>query len=815
MWGDFAFNAKTKRIIKIKPEQQHKLTPLFVQLALDPLWKAYEACSPGADTAAQLSKIVKALQLTQVGDKALAHPNPKLAVRAVMRSWLPLPEAVLSMVVSTLPDPATAAPERLDHLLPLQPAKLRAAHADEQTIQDLERIRSGMLACTSGGEAPTVCFMSKMVAVPLSAVPRQIGAAPPVATQGNVFVAFGRVFSGLLRDGDTMHVLSAAYHPSRPHEHRQEVKIHGLFLMMGRALERVSEVPAGCVLAVGGLETAILKSATLSSSLACPPLAPMIFQASPIVRVALEPVKPEEMGQLEEGLRLLNRADPFVEVALQDSGEHVLGAAGEVHLEMCIKDLQERFARIELHVSEPLVAFRESVFLHSEAPDVALKPPRVVEASTANGRCTIRVRAHPIPASIASLLDDNGLLLRTALTEQQQKQREAQAQSDAAECSGVDFGDNAAMTGDQYAQQADLSDLSEVAGRGRGQALSTLQQLQARLQNFLKDAAPDIQDLLPQAWLLGPKSTGPNLLMSGRASRLWESAGDAVHYLGGRRTAEGEGDATSSNAQAAHSRSELALGTAAAAALLGLAEQPAGDSAAHDSPPTSPSLQEQTPAWKHSIEAGIVAGFQLATAAGPLCDEPMWGVAFEVAACLNAKEAESAADTYGPLSGQVTSMTRQAVRRAVMEAGPCLVEAMSLCEVSAASEALAGLFAVLRQRRARVVSDEMREGSDLFSVLAHLPVQASFGFVDDMRRRSSGAASASLMLSHWERLQVDPFFVPTTEEEREEFGEEGQGMIGYNLARLLIDQVRKRKGLPVDKKVVESATKQRTRARKV
>lgn len=55
----------------------------------------------------------------------------------------------------------------------------------------------------------------------------------------------------------------------------------------------------------------------------------------------------------------------------------------------------------------------------------------------------------------------------------------------------------------------------QVAGRGRGQALSTLQQLQARLQNFLKDAAPDIQDLLPQAWLLGPKSTGPNLLMSG------------------------------------------------------------------------------------------------------------------------------------------------------------------------------------------------------------------------------------------------------------------------------------------------------------
>lgn len=36
-----------------------------------------------------------------------------------------------------------------------------------------------------------------------------------------------------------------------------------------------------------------------------------------------------------------------------------------------------------------------------------------------------------------------------------------------------------------------------------------------------------------------------------------------------------------------------------------------------------------------SVESGVVAGFQMATAAGPLCDEPMWGVAFEVEARLN------------------------------------------------------------------------------------------------------------------------------------------------------------------------------------
>jgi len=55
-----------------------------------------------------------------------------------------------------------------------------------------------------------------------------------------------------------------------------------------------------------------------------------VVQASPIVRVAVEPVRPTQMAQLEEGLKLLNRADPFVEVSTQDSGEHVIGAAGTV-----------------------------------------------------------------------------------------------------------------------------------------------------------------------------------------------------------------------------------------------------------------------------------------------------------------------------------------------------------------------------------------------------------------------------------------------------------------------------------------------------
>ncbi|KAM2042563.1 hypothetical protein TB2_035474 [Malus domestica] len=64
----------------------------------------------------------------------------------------------------------------------------------------------------------------------------------------------------------------------------------------------------------------------------------------------------------------------------------------------------------------------------------------------------------------------------------------------------------------------------------------------------------------------------------------------------------------------------------------------------------------------------------------------------------------------------------------------------------------------------------------------------SFGFADELRRQ-------------------------TAEEELEEFGD-GSSVLP-NTARKLINAVRRKKGLPVEEKVVQHATKQRTVARKV
>lgn len=62
------------------------------------------------------------------------------------------------------------------------------------------------------------------------------------------------------------------------------------------------------------------------------------------------------MEQLAKGLKLLYQADPCVEVYVQETGEHVLVTAGEVHLQRCLNDLTKTFV-------PPSAAFITSVFI--------------------------------------------------------------------------------------------------------------------------------------------------------------------------------------------------------------------------------------------------------------------------------------------------------------------------------------------------------------------------------------------------------------------------------------------------------------------
>jgi ribosome assembly protein 1 len=120
---------------------------------------------------------------------------------------------------------------------------------------------------------------------------------------------------------------------------------------------------------------------------------------------------------------------------------------------------------------------------------------------------------------------------------------------------------------------------------------------------------------------------------------------------------------------------------------------------------------------------------------------------------------------------------------------------------------LGKVMGVLTRRGAKILAEEMRLGTEIFEVKALVPVTGSFGFASEIRLRSSGHASPQLLFSHWAPIHGDPFWVPSTEEELAHYGEMADAP---NPARDLLNDVRKRKGLRVEEKIVEFAEKQRT-----
>ena len=53
-------------------------------------------------------------------------------------------------------------------------------------------------------------------------------------------------------------------------------------------------------------------------------------------------IPPGDMSKLMKGMKLLNQSDANIQVMVQETGEHVLVAAGEIHLQKCIEDLTEK-----------------------------------------------------------------------------------------------------------------------------------------------------------------------------------------------------------------------------------------------------------------------------------------------------------------------------------------------------------------------------------------------------------------------------------------------------------------------------------------
>ena len=118
----------------------------------------------------------------------------------------------------------------------------------------------------------------------------------------------------------------------------------------------------------------------------------MKFSVSPVVQVAVEVMNANDLPKLVEGLKRLSKSDPCVQVTISETGEHIVAGAGELHLEICLKDLEEDHAGVPLRKSSPVVGYRETV--QAESTMVAL-------SKSQNKHNRIWMKAEPLSEELA------------------------------------------------------------------------------------------------------------------------------------------------------------------------------------------------------------------------------------------------------------------------------------------------------------------------------------------------------------------------------------------------------------------------------
>merc|ERR1719402_995536 len=216
----------------------------------------------------------------------------------------------------------------------------------------------------------------------------------PTSDKGR-FYAFGRVFSGMCETGQKVRIMG----PNYVHGKKEDLNVKNIqrtILMMGRTVEPIPSVPCGNICGLVGVDQYLVKTGTISNVESAHNMKTMKFSVSPVVRVAVEPKNPQDLPKLVEGLKRLAKSDPMVLCMTEESGEHIIAGAGELHLEICLKDLEEDHAGIPLKKSDPVVSYRESVSEESDQMCLSKSP---------NKHNRIFMKAVPMPDGLPEDID--------------------------------------------------------------------------------------------------------------------------------------------------------------------------------------------------------------------------------------------------------------------------------------------------------------------------------------------------------------------------------------------------------------------------
>ncbi|KNZ45403.1 hypothetical protein VP01_815g6 [Puccinia sorghi] len=865
LWGDFFFDPKSKKVLSKKQAslKGSSLKPMFVQFVLDNLWAVYDSVVLNPDTT-KTEKIIQSLGL-KIRLQDLKSKDSKNLLLAICSQWLPISNTTFRTIVAKVPDPITSQSRRL-------PKMLYPDLPDTTQATPHNNIERDLYAGRSDDSSHVVIYVSKMFAVPISELPqfqrkqltaeemRERGRAVRVPTQaasatngaipihqapasaeigaivnpasselpsttpapipqaestlpedptkngteqsspdeGEALIGFARIYSGTVRVNQKLTCVLPKYNSNNPDQlnstHLKTVTIENLYIIMGRSLVETTEVRAGHVFGIGGLAGKVLRNATLCA----PPiskanncerdenfdelinLAGVQLASAPIVRVSLEPKQPSDMPKLVEGLKLLNQSDPCVETLIQDTGEH-----------RCLRDLRERFAKIQIQASKPIVPFRETAVRAAEMtpPKTQDQPRGTICGSVLGGLVSFTVRAIPMPGPITNYLSMNSELMRRISLREARKLNPTNSDLDTtatAEPSSTNKEDPAAASLTEEAhykqKQQQRSDISQASPNDSDSFFWAGLVTACKACADISTPEIDWLESVDSIWAFGPKRSGANLLL--------DKLPGSVRSLRSPNRKNSRSVVVEEQAQEKEGGSKL--------------------DSTQENQSISPLMSMR------EFDDSIETAFQLATFKGPLCAEPMSGLCFsierlEIHGDDLAASVKTIRSKWSQLTGELISALQDAFKSAFLDWSPRLMLAMYTCEIQATTEVLGKVYGVIARRKGTIKSEEIKEGTTFYTIVAQMPMIESFGFNDELMKKTSGVALPQFVFDGFQvAFDLDPFWLPTTEAELEDFGSLADK---ENLPRKYIDQVRKRKGMFVEKKIVQHAEKQRTMKR--
>lgn len=290
------------------------------------------------------------------GDRDIMDAYKNGKHQALSRS-IPLHTAILDMVVKNIPSPVESQKYRVP--------KIWKGELDSE-------VGRAMLNCDDKG--PTVMCITNAQAVP-----------------GEGLVATGRLFSGSVKEGDKIYLVGA----------NKEYSVKKVSLYMSCFKEVVDRISAGNIAALDGLDLARAGETIVdvASRQAMMGFESIKYVSEPVMTIAVEPKNPDDLPHLIEVMNRVSIEDPnLVTTADEETGQYLISGIGELHLEIAKNFLIQYSGKLELAVSNPIAAYRESI----------LQPGAVVMARSPNKRNKFWVQVEPLESEVAALMDRGG-----------------------------------------------------------------------------------------------------------------------------------------------------------------------------------------------------------------------------------------------------------------------------------------------------------------------------------------------------------------------------------------------------------------------